>query len=73
MPTSEKSSSGGFAKTTNFKWLAVGVSLFVVIRFFLPTPVSMTAKAEVLFSHLDPATIAIKATHIKTIIALLAA
>ena len=73
MPTSEQNSSGGFAKTTNFKWLAVGLLLFVVIRFIMPTPPSMIAKTEALFTDLDPATIALKALHIKTIIALLAA
>lgn len=73
MPTSEEVSAGGFAKTTNFKWLAAGILLFVVIRFLMPTPASMTAKAEALFGHLDPAEIALKAIHIKTIIALLAA
>ena len=73
MPTSEQNSSGGFAKTTNFKWLTVGLVLFVVIGFIIPTPASMTAKAEVLFSNLDPETIALKATHIKIIIALLSA
>jgi anion transporter len=73
MSTSELTPSGGFARTTNFKWLAVGIVLFTVITFIMPTPASMTAKAEALFPNLDPAEITIKATHIKIIIALLSA
>lgn len=72
MSPSKQDNSGGFAKTTNFKWLAVGLGLFAVIAI-LPTPASMTAKAEVLFSDLDPAAIALKAKHIKIIVALLSA
>ena len=73
MSTFELNSSGGFAKTTNFKWLAIGLALFAIIAFMMPMPASMTAKAEALFSDLDPATIALKARHMKIIIALLAA
>ncbi len=73
MSTSEINSSTGFAKTTDFKWLTVGFVLFAVIAFILPMPESMTAKAQAHFSGLDPATIALKAQHIKIIIALLAA
>ncbi|UCH62016.1 MAG: DASS family sodium-coupled anion symporter [Fidelibacterota bacterium] len=73
MPTLEVNSSGGFDKTTNFKWLAIGLALFAVIAFMMPMPASMSAKAEALFSDHDPATIALKATHMKIIIALLAA
>ncbi|UCD37953.1 MAG: DASS family sodium-coupled anion symporter [Fidelibacterota bacterium] len=73
MSTSEQTPSGGFSKTTNFRWLAVGLVLFAMIAFLMPTPASMTAKAEALFSDLDPEAIAIKATHIKIIIALLSA
>ena len=73
MTTFEVNSSGGFAKTTNFKWLTIGLALFAIIAFMMPMPASMTAKAEALFSDLDPATIALKARHMKIIIALLAA
>ena len=73
MSNSEQNSSGGFAKTTNFKWLAIGIILFIIVGFIMPTPASMTAKAEALFTDLDTATIVQKATHIKIIIALLSA
>ncbi|MFQ6615874.1 MAG: SLC13 family permease [Fidelibacterota bacterium] len=72
MPSEQETSTGGFGKTTNFRWLALGVLLFVVIRFFIPTPVSMTDKAAVLFGGLGPEAVALKATQIQTIIALLA-
>ncbi len=73
MSTTEINSSSGFAKTTDFKWLGVSVALFAAIAFLLPMPESIAAKAQALFSDLDPAAIALKAQHIKIIIALLAA
>ena len=48
-------------------------SIFAMIAFVMPMPASMAAKAEALFSDLDPAMIALKATHMKIIIALLSA
>ena len=37
--------SSGFAKTTDFKWLGIGVLIFLLIGFVLPTPQSMIDKA----------------------------
>ena len=45
--------SGGFAKTTDFKWLGVGVLIFLLIGFFLPTPQSMIDKAVDIFPNLS--------------------
>jgi len=73
MSTLEENTTGGFAKTTNFKWLAVGLALFAVIAFIIPVPASMIAKAESLFGDLEPAAISEKARHMKIIIALLVA
>jgi len=73
MSNSEQNSSGGFAKTTNFKWLTVGLFLFIVVGFIIPTPSSMFTKAESLFGDLDPETIALKVKHIQIVIALLSA
>jgi len=71
--TKEKTSNGGgFAKTTDFKWLAVGMAIFVLIAL-IPTPESMFAKArEVFGAELSPEAIAVKAYNMKIIIALLA-
>ena len=47
-------SSGGFAKTTNFKWLGVGVAIFALLAL-MPTPESMVLKASEIFgSDLSP-------------------
>ena len=65
--------SGGFAKTTNFKWLAIGVAVFTLLAF-MPTPESMLTKARELFGgDLSPADVAQKAYNMKIIIALLGA
>ncbi len=73
MADQEQNSSGGFSKTTNFKWLAVGLALFILIGFVMPLPASMSEKALSVFSGLSAADVAIKATNIQIIIALLAA
>ena len=73
MADQEQISSGGFSKTTNFKWLAVGLALFILIGFVMPLPASMSEKAASVFSGLSDADVAIKATNIQIIIALLAA
>jgi len=67
----EQSNSGGFAKTTDFKWLGIGLALFALIAFIMPTPESMTLKAEKIFGDTMGVDVALKATHIKIIIALL--
>ncbi len=64
-------SSGGFAKTTNFKWLGVGVAIFALLAL-MPTPESMVSKASEIFgSDLSPEIIAQRAYNMKIIIALL--
>ena len=45
--------SGGFAKTTDFKWLGVGIAIFFLIGFVLPTPQSMIDKAVNIFPSLS--------------------
>ena len=67
----EQSNSGGFAKTTDFKWLGIGLALFALIAFIMPMPESMVLKAEELFKGQAGVDVALKATHIKIIIALL--
>ena len=65
--------SGGFAKTTNFKWLAIGVAVFTLVAL-MPTPESMLTKARELFGgDLSPSAVADKAYNMKIIIALLGA
>ena len=65
--------SGGFAKTTNFKWLAMGIAVFILLAL-MPTPESMLTKARELFGgDLSPAAVAQKAYNMKIIIALLGA
>ncbi len=66
-----QSNSGGFAKTTDFKWLGIGLALFALIAFIMPMPDSMVLKAEELFKGQAGVDVALKATHIKIIIALL--
>ncbi len=73
MPENEIISSGGFAKTASYKWLSIGLLVFAAMAYLMPVPDSMTAKAELLFGDLDPAEIAVKAYHIKVVIALLSA
>lgn len=66
------SNGGGFAKTTNFRWLGVGLAVFVLLAL-MPTPESMVEKARQLFGdELAPDALATKAYHMKIIIALLA-
>ena len=67
----EQSSSGGFAKTTDFKWLGIGLAIFALIAFIMPMPDSMVLKAEELFKGQTGVDVAMKAKHIKIIIALL--
>ena len=67
----EQSNSGGFAKTTDFKWRGIGLALFALIAFIMPMPDSMVLKAEELFKGQAGVDVALKATHIKIIIALL--
>ena len=53
MSESNNNNSGGFAKTTDFKWLGIGAIIFILIGFILPTPQSMIDKAETIFPTLD--------------------
>ena len=70
--------SGGFAKTTDFKWLGIGVLIFLLIGFVLPTPQSMIDKAKDIFPNLSDnhqsfvGSSDILAVHIKLTMALLA-
>ena len=70
--------SGGFAKTTDFKWLGVGVVIFFLIGFVLPTPQSMIDKAVDIFPNLSDSQRSfvgssdVLAIHIKLTMALLA-
>ena len=68
--SNKKESGGGFDKTTDFKWFGIGLLVFVLI-WAMPTPESMTAKAQDLFSELSAEEISNKAFNMKIIIALL--
>ena len=72
MSDSNNNNRGGFAKTTDFKWFGIGVVVFILIGILLPTPESMTAKAQELFGSDSSFDVTLKATHIKLTIALLA-
>ena len=70
MVDTNNSNSGGFAKTTDFKFLGVGLAVFILIAL-MPTPESMIDKAKEIFGD-DPSTdVQQKALNIKLIIALL--
>ena len=49
----KKESGGGFDKTTDFKWLGIGLLVFLLI-WVMPTPESMLLKAKELFGDLSP-------------------
>ena len=68
--SNKKESGGGFDKTTDFKWFGIGLLVFILI-WVMPTPESMTAKAQELFSELSAEEISNKAFNMKIIIALL--
>ena len=53
MSNSNDNNSGGFAKTTDFKWLGIGVTIFLLIGFIIPTPQSMLDKAIDIFPTLS--------------------
>ena len=72
MSESNNNNSGGFAKTTDFKWFGIGVLIFILIGLLLPTPESMLAKAKDIFGSDPSIDVALKATHIQLTIALLA-
>ena len=78
MSDSNNNNSGGFAKTTDFKWLGIGILIFVLIGFIMPTPQSMLDKAVSHFPTLSESHQAFVgdddrlAVHIKLTMALLA-
>ena len=72
MSKTNDNNSGGFAKTTDFKWLGIGVAVFILIGFMMPTPESMLEKASFLFGADSSIDVALKAKHIQLTIALLA-
>ena len=53
MSDTNNNNSGGFAKTTDFKWLGIGVIIFLLIGFLIPTPQSMIDKAADIFPNLS--------------------
>ena len=53
MSNSNENNGGGFAKTTDFKWLGIGVLIFLLVGFIMPTPETMTQKAQDLFGASD--------------------
>ena len=67
----EKNDQGGFAKTTDFKWLAIGIAVFILFAL-MPTPDSMIQKANEIFQGESQSELAEKALNMKIIIALLA-
>ena len=71
MSNSNENNGGGFAKTTDFKWLGIGILIFLLVGFVMPTPETMTQKAQDLFgaSDMDVNT---AATNIQLTMALLA-
>ena len=71
MGSNKKESSGGFNKTTDYKWLGIGLFIFFII-WALPTPLSMLEKSREIFGNIDPEVLADKAYNMKIIIALLA-
>ena len=48
---SNNNNSGGFAKTTDFKWFGIGVLIFILIGLLLPTPESMLIKSNEIFGN----------------------
>ena len=74
----DKNTEGGFSKKTDYKWLGVGIVVFILIAFLLPLPESMLQKASDIFPDLSqdrrdfvgsPESLAL---HIQYIVALLA-
>ncbi len=72
MSDTNNNNTGGFAKTTDFKWLGIGLLVFILIAFIMPTPESMTLKAQELFGNDASMDVSIKANHIQLTMALLA-
>ena len=53
MSNSNNNNSGGFTKTTDFKFLGIGITIFLLIGFIIPTPQSMLDKAIDIFPNLS--------------------
>jgi len=70
MADQEQNNLGGFAKKTDFKWLGIGLIIFILIGFVMPLPESMLKKADEIFGGTG-SDITIKAQQIQLIIALL--
>ena len=49
MSDTNNNNSGGFAKTTDFKWFGIGILVFILIGIILPTPGSMVQKGNDIF------------------------
>ena len=77
IPDIEHPQGTGFARRTDFRWLTVGVVVFVLLAVVLPTPDSMFSKAESLYGDLPSqsqttTSVATMAHNIKVTMALLA-
>ena len=73
----EESEGTDFARRTDFRWFAMGISIFLFILLVLPMPGSMLHKASAIYSGLTPGaqagtSVDTIATHIKVVISLLA-
>ena len=64
IPDNKKDSSSGFGKTTDYKWLGIGLLVFFII-WLLPTPESMLDKSKEIFGDLNSDLLVIKAYNMK--------
>ncbi len=76
-PDIEHPQGTGFARRTDFRWLSVGVIVFILLAVFLPTPDSMFTKAESMYGQMSSAaqaktSVETMAYNIKVTMALLA-
>ncbi len=72
MSDRDTQNSGGFAKTTDFKWLLISAVIFILLGFAIPPMQSMVEKASQLFPAADASELAVRAKNIQITIALLA-
>ena len=72
----EESQGTGFARRTDFRWLALGIAVFILLSVVIPTPHSTKDRAHSLYSELsvearEKTSPELMAEHIKVIVALL--
>ncbi|MDP8206463.1 MAG: DASS family sodium-coupled anion symporter [Candidatus Electryonea clarkiae] len=53
-PKDKEEQGTGFARRTDFKWLGLGVVVFILLAVVMPLPESMLTKAQELFVKLSP-------------------